>query len=135
MGYRFYWDDECRLCNTLKRVGEALDWAHRVTFVPILSDPAEIDLGHLSVEERLKSSHLVHPDGRVMSAGAGILGLASLLPLTAPLVFIFRLLPGHAALAEKLYKLVASNRGVPYGGSCKVSFPAPEEDGPAGLDS
>ena len=51
-----------------------------------------------------------------------VLKLASLLPLTAPFVFVFRLLPRSDWLAEKLYALVAQNRGVPYGGSCKVDF-------------
>lgn len=128
VGYRFYWDDHCRLCNSLKKLGEALDWSKRVLFLPLLSEPADIDLGHLSLEERMASSHLVAPDDRVFSGGAGILELASLLPLTAPLVFLFRLLPRHKALAERLYRLVSSNRGVPYGGSCKVEFapPSPE---------
>ena len=127
VGYRFYWDDQCKLCNSLKNLATALDWSGRVTFVPIVSDPGEVDLGHMDWEERLASSHLVEPDGRVRSAGAGILGLASLLPLTAPFAFLFKLLPRHEVLLEKLYRLVASNRGVPYGGSCKVDFGEPEE--------
>lgn len=127
VGYRFYWDDQCRLCNFLKRLGEALDWSNRVSFVPIVSDAGEVDLAHLDWDERLASSHLVDPQGRVHSAGAGILGLASLLPLTAPFAFLFRLLPGHEVLVEKLYRFVAANRGVPYGGSCKVDFGEPEE--------
>lgn len=70
----------------------------------------------------MASSHLVTPDGKVLSAGQGGLELFALLPLTAPLVFLFRLLPGHGVLVEKLYRVIASNRGVPYGGSCQVDF-------------
>lgn len=73
----------------------------------------------------MASSHLVSPEDRVYSGGAGILELASLLPLTAPFVFLFRLLPQHRSIAERLYRMVASNRGVPYGGSCKVEFAPP----------
>lgn len=111
----------------MKRVGLALDWGRKITFVPLQSDAAEIDLGHLSYEERMASSHLVTPEGRVYSRGEGVLQLAALLPLTAPLAFLFRLLPAHHALADRLYGWVARHRGVPYGGSCKVEFPAPEE--------
>lgn len=127
VGYRFYWDDHCRLCNSLKRLAVALDWSNRVTFLSLLSESADLDLGHLSFEERMRSSHLVGPDHRVYSAGAGIVELASLMPLLSPLVLLFRWLPGHQALTERLYRLVASHRGVPYGGSCKVSFDPPEE--------
>ena len=127
VGYRFYWDSDCRLCNALKRVGVALDWRHTVTFVPLQSDAAEIDLAHLSYDERMASSHLVTPTGQVHSRGEGVLGLAQLLPLTAPLVFAFRLLPYSSAIADRAYGWVSSHRGVPYGGSCKVQFPSPDE--------
>jgi predicted DCC family thiol-disulfide oxidoreductase YuxK len=122
VGYRFYWDSDCRLCNSLKRIGQALDWRSMVTFVPLDSDAANIDLGHMSWEERMSSSHLVSPEGRVLSRGEGALALAALLPLTAPLVFIFRLLPYHAKIADRAYGWVSAHRGVPYGGTCKVSF-------------
>lgn len=124
VGYRFYWDDHCKLCNALKRVGTALDWSRKVTFIPLLDEAADFDLGHLTIEERMASSHLVTPDARVYSRGRGILKLGSLLPLIAPFVFLFRLLPKSDALAETLYNVVAQNRGVPYGGSCKVDFEA-----------
>ena len=129
VGHRFYWDSECRLCNLLKRVGQRLDWARKITFVPLGSDAAEIDLAHLSPLERMQSSHRVPPDGRVLSRGDGIMALAEKLPLTAPLVFLFRLLPGHRALADLAYGWVAGHRGVPYGGSCKVEFPRPTDQG------
>jgi predicted DCC family thiol-disulfide oxidoreductase YuxK len=122
VGYRFYWDDHCKLCNVCKRIGEALDWSKRITFLPLLSDPADIDLGHLTFEERMASSHLVAPDNRVYSRGAGALKAASLLPLLAPLAFLFRLIPKHEVIVEKIYDFVSSHRGVPYGGSCKVDF-------------
>lgn len=100
----------------------ALDWSNRVDFLPLLSDPADVDLGHMALDERMASSHLVDSGGRIYSAGEGILKLGSLLPLTAPFVFLFRLLPKHHVIAEKLYQMVASHRGVPYGGSCQVDF-------------
>lgn len=127
VGARFYWDSQCRFCNALKRVAQALDWSHQVTFLPLNSAPADIDLGHLTEEDRVTSSHFVTADGKVYSAGRGILALAQILPLTAPLVFVFRLLPYSDALAEYLYKWVAGHRGVPYGGSCKIKLDPPSD--------
>lgn len=122
VGFRFYWDDHCRFCNLVKKIAEALDWGHRVTFLPLSSAPADIDLGHFSLEEKMASSHLVSPSGQVYSRGEGILGLCQLLPLTVPLVFAFRLLPFNEKIADRVYRFIASNRGVPYGGSCAVDF-------------
>lgn len=127
VGCRFYWDSNCRFCNSMKRLGEVLDWRSRVTFLPLDSDAASIDLAYLSEEEFWKSSHFVTPNGTIYSRGEGILALAQQLPLTAPLVFIFRLFPYNRQVADRAYRWVASHRGVPYGGSCKVNFPTPEE--------
>jgi predicted DCC family thiol-disulfide oxidoreductase YuxK len=55
------------------------------------------------------------------------MALASLLPLTAPLVWLFRLLPYHRRLADRAYRWVADHRGVPYGGSCKLELRTPEQ--------
>lgn len=128
VGFRFYWDDQCRLCNSFKTIAEHLDWSKRVVFLPLTSAPADIDLGHLSMEERFASSHLVDPDGRVISQARGILALAQLLPLTAPLVFFFRLLPASEAIAERLYSLGVRHRGAPFGGSCRVEYANLDDD-------
>jgi predicted DCC family thiol-disulfide oxidoreductase YuxK len=127
VGYRVYWDSDCRFCNLMKRVVLTLDWTRKLTFVPLQSDAAEIDLGHLTYDERMASSHLVTPEGRVHSRGEGVLEIGRLLPLIAPLVFLFRLLPHHRLMADRAYGWVASHRGVPYGGSCKVEFPDPSK--------
>ena len=97
-------------------------------FLPLLSESADIDLAHLSMDERMASSHLVTPQDRVHSRGEGALHLASLLPLLSPFVFLFRLLPKHDVIIEKLYDIISSNRGVPYGGSCKVDFSQNESE-------
>lgn len=130
VGYRFYWDSDCRFCNRLRQFGGALDWSGAVSFVPLNSEAAEIDLGHLTPEEMMASSHLVDPMGRVYSRGEGILELARLLPLCAPLAFVFCLLPNHRALADRLYGWVSRHRGVPYGGSCKVDFSSARDPQP-----
>lgn len=126
VGFRVYWDAECRFCRSLMRLGRALDWWDRITFLPLQSEAAALDLAHLTFEEQMASSHLVTPEGQVISRGEGVLAIAALLPLTAPLVFLFRLLPQHLRLANAAYDWVASRRGVPYGGSCKVDFSAPD---------
>lgn len=110
VGYRFYWDSECRACRALKGLYQGLDWFNRITFVPLNSDPAEIDLGHLAYEERISCSHLVTPEGQVFSAGAAMVRMLNLLPLLSPFVFLFRLLPKHEVLANSLYGLFSSEK-------------------------
>ena len=81
----------------------------------------------MDMDERMASSHLIIPDGRIYSRGEGILGLAQLFPLTAPLVFCFRLLPKNRWIADKLYGLVAENRGTIYSTGQLVNFDKQED--------
>lgn len=108
--YTFFYDHDCGFCVRCKTLAHVLDWRRRVRFVPLAGPEADERLGFMDVVERYASSHLAHPDGRVESAGAGVLGLAALLPLTAPLVWLYRLLPGHRVVLERLYRIVADHR-------------------------
>lgn len=51
-----------------------------------------------------------------------MMGLAALLPLTAPFVFLFQLLPKSDLMADKIYGFIARHRGVPYGGTCSIDL-------------
>lgn len=86
-----------------------LDWNKRVRFVALGSPEAERVLGHLGLE-RFESSHVLRPDGVLESGGDSALTLLSLLPLTAPLAWVWRLVPGHRQLTERAYRWVAENR-------------------------
>lgn len=74
------------------------------------SPKADRYLGELDLDAQWASSHFVGPDGQVLSAGRSAMALFSQLPLFAPFVWLFRLLPGHLALVERLYRYVADNR-------------------------
>ncbi len=87
-----------------------LDTRKRVRFVALASSEADRVLGDLDPETRYSSSHLLKPDGTLESGGASALSLAKLLPLTAPVAWLFCCLPFHSYLAEKLYRWVADNR-------------------------
>ena len=91
------YDADCGVCKVI--VARILDLGGGRRYRPLkLQDPQAAELlPGLSEEERMKSFHLVKPDGTVLSAGDG---LAELLP---PL----KLSP---AVASRLYWLVAGNR-------------------------
>lgn len=74
------------------------------------SSEAQEVLGHIDIEERFESSHILRPDGVLESAGASALTLFSLFPLTAPFVWLVRLIPGHRRFIERGYRWVADNR-------------------------
>lgn len=67
-------------------------------------------LAELDAEEQWATSHYIGPDGKVLSGGASALALFAQIPLTAPLVWLYRLIPGHRVLIEKLYRYIADNR-------------------------
>jgi predicted DCC family thiol-disulfide oxidoreductase YuxK len=74
------YDSDCGFCRW--SLGKVLAWDRRGRIRPISlqSKEAEELLAGMSEEERLGSWHLVGPDGRLHSAGAGIPPLLSLLP-------------------------------------------------------
>ena len=74
------YDADCGVCKFL--VARILDWdrAARLHPVELQSARAVELLPGLSNEERMRSFHLVEPDGTVHSAGDGLARLADYLP-------------------------------------------------------
>jgi predicted DCC family thiol-disulfide oxidoreductase YuxK len=108
-GATVLYDRDCGFCRvTLARI-LALDRRRRLRPVAIQSELGQTLLRDLPAERRLDSWHLVTPDGRVHSAGAGFPPLLRLLPGGAPLAALLGRLP---RLSEAGYRLVAGNRGL-----------------------
>lgn len=122
--YTFFYDYDCGFCVLCKWVAAALDFRGLIDFEDLGGVEADARLAFLSTRERYASSHLVCPDGPVASAGAGIVALARLLPLTAPLALLWQLVPGHRQLSERLYRLVADQRHrIVRGSTCGLQRP------------
>lgn len=88
-----------------------LDRKKAFRFIPLHDPEADDRLGLLSPEERMASSHLIRPDGCILSGPQGILeAVALLLPILRPLIRLYRWLPGSSWLADRLYRWVADRR-------------------------
>ena len=90
-----------------------------VRLAPILSPEAESRLDFMSPDQRMASSHLACPGGRVLTGADGVLTLGEQLPLLSGLVALIRMIPGHLLVAEPVYRWVARNR-YRLGGGCPV---------------
>lgn len=101
------YDVDCGFCRW--GVALVLDWDRRRELdLMTLQDPRAAELlVSVPEEERMKSSHLVMPDGTVHSGGASVEPLARLLPAGTPAALIARATPG---LMDAGYRLVAGNR-------------------------
>lgn len=106
----FFFDGDCGLCQALKRLAQRLDPAGRITYHTLTSAQADQYLGHLGDEERYRASHLVDLERQVFSGADGAIELCRRLPLVAPFIFCYCLLPGHRRLAATLYCWIAENR-------------------------
>ena len=100
-------DGSCDLCRRWARrltpAGGGLDGA---PWQEIAGRYAEIPEGALR-----RSVHLIEPDGAVVAgAEAVVRALARARGLRAPL-WIYRHVPGAAALLERLYRIAAAHRG------------------------
>ena len=103
------YDRDCGFCRWSLAKILAWDRAGRLRPLPIQSEEGRrlLDAAEVPEEKRLRSWHLVHPDGRVESAGAAFPALFRLLPAGAPVAALTGALPG---LSERGYMLVANNR-------------------------
>jgi predicted DCC family thiol-disulfide oxidoreductase YuxK len=101
------YDDDCGFCKW--SLDKILLWDRhgRVRPVAIQSPEGQELLSGVPPGERLDSWHLVEPDGRVVSAGAGAAPLARVLPGGRPLGFLFARFP---RATERAYRFVAGHR-------------------------
>jgi predicted DCC family thiol-disulfide oxidoreductase YuxK len=103
------YDSDCGFCRW--SLGKVLAWDRRGRIRPVSlqSEEAERLLAGTREEERMASWHLVGPDGRVSSAGAGIAPLLRLLPGGAPFAAAAARAP---RLMERGYRFIAGHRSL-----------------------
>jgi predicted DCC family thiol-disulfide oxidoreductase YuxK len=103
------YDAECGFCRW--SVVQLLRWDARgrrvLEPIAIQSDEGARLLAAVPEAARLKTAHVVGPDGVVHSGGDAAAVVADVLPAGAPLAFVSRLLPW---LVRGGYGLVAGNR-------------------------
>jgi predicted DCC family thiol-disulfide oxidoreductase YuxK len=101
------YDVDCGFCRWA--VALILDWdrGRRLDLMTLQDPRAAGLLASVPAEERMRSSHLVMPDGTVHSGGASVEPLARLLPAGTPAALVARAAPG---LMDAGYRLVAGNR-------------------------
>jgi predicted DCC family thiol-disulfide oxidoreductase YuxK len=104
---RILYDADCGFCRWA--LGWVLRWDRARRLEPVaLQDPRAAELlSEVEVERRMKSWHLVGPDGSLASAGAAAAPLLRLLPAGAPLARVAERAP---AATERAYALVAGSR-------------------------
>jgi len=101
------YDADCNICKTIMDALLSWDRGDRLRPVPIQSDEGARLLGELSPDERLASFHLVHPDGRHVSAGPALTELFELLPGGFLLARALAIAPSATSAG---YEWVARNR-------------------------
>jgi predicted DCC family thiol-disulfide oxidoreductase YuxK len=105
--WRVLYDPDCGFCRW--SLGRLLAWDrdHRLEPVALGSPTADGLLADLTSEERMRSWHLVAPDGRRWSAGAAAPPLLRLLPGgRVPAALLAR----APAATERAYRWVAEHR-------------------------
>lgn len=101
------YDSDCNICKTITDALLAWDREGRLRPVPIQSEEGARLLHDLSPGERLASFHLVHPDGRRVSAGPALPELFGLLPGGFVLARALAIAPSVTSAG---YEWVARNR-------------------------
>lgn len=99
------YDMDCSFCVWCVAKVIALDRSRRLRYRPI-EDPASAGpLDGMSHEQRLRSWHVVTPDGKVHSAGRAFAPLARALPHGKPVATVLERIP-PSALDRAYYAIV-----------------------------
>jgi predicted DCC family thiol-disulfide oxidoreductase YuxK len=102
------YDADCGFC--LWSLHRILAWDRNNRLRPVALQDAEADrlLPGMDERQKMRSWHLVTPDGKVYSSGAAVAPLMRLLPAGTPLAALASTFPRST---ESLYRWVARNRG------------------------
>jgi len=97
------YDADCGPCSSFKRALEAADAKRRLDFVSLQEAEEKGLLERVPSSERGLSSHLVYPDGSVLSGPSWMPDLLSFLPLGRALRAAAEDVPPLASLLTFLY--------------------------------
>jgi predicted DCC family thiol-disulfide oxidoreductase YuxK len=103
------YDADCRLCRFAARVAARLDRRERLALLGLEDVAADPLLECVSGGERGSSLRLALPDGRLLSAGAAVMGVLERLPATRLLAQSAARLHAERVVAA-VYALVARHR-------------------------
>ena len=103
-----FFDEDCAFCRWSADRLRAWDRRGRLRFATIQGAEGDRRLGHMDAETRLRSWHVVTPDGAVRSAGAALPPTLRLLPGGRPLAAVAAISP---TATEGAYRWVARHRG------------------------
>ena len=109
------YDADCNICKAITETLLTWDRAGRLRPVAIQSEEGDRLLHAVPPDERLKSFHLVSPDGGVVSAGPALADLFRQLPGGGAVARLLELSP---ATTSRGYEWIAANR-------VKLSRPIP----------
>jgi predicted DCC family thiol-disulfide oxidoreductase YuxK len=101
------YDRDCGFCRW--SLAKILGWdrARRLRPRPIQGEEGQRLLTSIAEERRLRSWHVVHPDGRIESTAPALATVLDTLPGGAPMAKLTRAFP---RAAHRAYMLVAANR-------------------------
>ena len=105
--WTLFWDRDCGFCAATLAALLSLDRHERIRTLALQSPEAERMLASVPLEERMKSAHLVDPDGNVLSGGAATATFLRLVPGGGPLADVVERIP---SVPERGYKWVAEHR-------------------------
>lgn len=105
------YDANCVICNTTRRVINALDWFNRVEFLD-LHNRMEVErrFPFVDYEESMGSIHVVDERNRVFKGFDGTRRLLRAVPLGVPFWLLFRLPIIGDWVGPKAYGFIAKNR-------------------------
>ena len=102
-------DGQCVICQTTRRIVNALDWLNRVEFLD-LHDKAQVETRYPDYDHTAMMGEIhVVADDKLFAGFDGVRRMLRETPLGFPAWMIFSL-PGMGWLGPRVYRFVADNR-------------------------
>ena len=108
--YLLAYDADCGPCTSFKRVVDFLDVYNTIDFVSLTDANERGLLNRIPESVRLKSFHLIFPNGEIQSGSEALYDLISLFPLGRPISKMILLLPCGKLMTRFLYNRLSKLR-------------------------
>jgi predicted DCC family thiol-disulfide oxidoreductase YuxK len=118
-GFILLYDSDCGVCSRFKKMVELLDWDRRIDYLSLTDLKTNEILSHIPKELRLSSSHLVLPDGSVLTGSDYLSELFEILPLTRYTLKLFARFPYILFFWVFLFDVISRLHGTSF---CKASI-------------
>lgn len=119
------YDSDCGICSRFKRMVELLDWNRKIDYLSLTDPKSNGILTRVPEELKLSSSHLMLPNGSVLTGSAYLSELLGILPSTKYTLGVLARFPAISRFFIFLFDIMSRLHNTSF---CKSSMGAQDDE-------